>query len=105
MTTPAQSTTGLVDRRPALIVRARNADDVVAATRPRARHRARGLGPRRRPQRGGRAVTDGGVMIDLADMTAIAVDPERGTVTAGRRRDLERAQRRDRRARLAVTAA
>jgi FAD/FMN-containing dehydrogenase len=31
----------------------------------------------------GRAVTDGGVMIDLAEMKAIAVDPERKTVTAG----------------------
>ena len=31
----------------------------------------------------GRAVADGGVMIDLAEMKAIAVDPDRGTVTAG----------------------
>jgi FAD/FMN-containing dehydrogenase len=74
---------GLVDRRPALIVRARNADDVVAAL-----DLARGTGLEVSVRGGGhnvagRAVSDGGVMIDLADMTAIAVDPERGTVTAG----------------------
>ena len=51
----------------------------------------------------GRAVADGGVMIDLAEMKAIAVDPDRGTVDGGRRRHLERAERRHRRHGLAVT--
>ena len=32
----------------------------------------------------GRAVTDGGLMISLADMNDVAVDPERATVTARR---------------------
>src|SRR4051794_38512830 len=73
---------GLVDRRPALIVRCRSADDVVAAL---ALARDEGLEVSVRGgghNVAGRAVTDGGVMIDLAEMKAIAVDPERGTVTA-----------------------
>jgi FAD/FMN-containing dehydrogenase len=73
---------GLVDRRPALIVRCRTACDVAAA-----------LGLARRAGlevsiRGGghnvagRAVTDGGVMIDLAEMKGIAIDPDQATATA-----------------------
>src|SRR6476661_6656552 len=73
---------GLVDRRPALIVRARTADDVVAAL-----DLARGTGLEVSVRGGGhnvagRAVTDGGVMIDLSDMTAIHIDPQRATATA-----------------------
>src|SRR4051812_27177890 len=74
---------GLVDRRPALIVRCRSADDVVAAL---ALARDEGLEVSVRGgghNVAGRAVTDGGVMIDLAELKAIAVDPERGTATAG----------------------
>jgi len=74
---------GLVDRRPALIVRCRGADDVVAAL---ALARDSGLDVSVRGGGhgvSGRAVGDGGVMIDLAEMTAIAVDPERRTLTAG----------------------
>ena len=73
---------GLIDRRPALIVRARSTDDVVGAL---ALAREAGLEVSVRGgghNVAGRAVTDGGVMIDLAEMTAIAVDPERATVTA-----------------------
>ncbi|TMK75748.1 MAG: FAD-dependent oxidoreductase, partial [Actinobacteria bacterium] len=65
---------GLIDRRPELIVRCRTTNDVVAA-----------LGLARRTGlevsiRGGghnvagRAVTDGGVMIDLAEMKGVAID-------------------------------
>ena len=74
---------GLVDRRPALIVRCRTAGDVVAAL---ALARDAGLDVSVRGgghNVAGRAVSDGGVMIDLAEMKAIAVDPDRGTVTAG----------------------
>src|SRR3954470_21988624 len=74
---------GLVDKRPALIVRCRSADDVVAAL---AMAREAGLDVSVRGgghNVAGRAVADGGVMIDLAEMKAIAVDPDRGTVTAG----------------------
>src|SRR3954468_8422555 len=73
---------GLVDRRPALIVRCRSADDVVAAL---ALARDEGLEVSVRGgghNVAGRAVTDGGVMIDLAEMKAITVDPERRTATA-----------------------
>src|SRR3954447_26904123 len=73
---------GLVDRRPAAIVRARTAGDVVAAP---ALGRGAGLGVSVRGgghSVAGRAVTDGGVMISLADMRHVAVDPERATVTA-----------------------
>jgi FAD/FMN-containing dehydrogenase len=74
---------GLVDRRPALIVRARSADDVVHAL---ALARDAGLEVSVRGgghNVAGRAVADGGVMIDLAEMRAIAVDPEAKTLTAG----------------------
>ena len=47
----------------------------------------------------GRAVTNGGVMIDLAEMKGIDVDPERADRPRRGRRPLERAQRRRRRAR------
>ena len=73
---------GLVDRRPAVIVRCHGAGDVVAA-----------LGAARRAGmevsvRGGghnvagRAVTDGGVMIDLAEMRRVTVDAAARTATA-----------------------
>src|SRR5512132_4624354 len=73
---------GLVDRRPALIVRCRTAGDVVAALAL-----ARQTGLEVSVHGGGhnvagRAVTNGGVMIDLAEMTAITVDAERATATA-----------------------
>jgi len=73
----------LIDRRPALIVRCRGADDVVAAL---ALARDAGLDVSVRGgghNVSGRAVADGGVMIDLAEMTAISVDTERRTLTAG----------------------
>jgi FAD/FMN-containing dehydrogenase len=73
---------GLIDRRPALIVRCRTAGDVVAAL---ALARQAGLEVSVRGgghNVAGRAVTNGGVMIDLAEMKAISVDPERATATA-----------------------
>ena len=68
---------GLIDRRPALIVRCRTTNDVVAALAF-----ARGAGLEVSIRGGGhnvagRAVTDGGIMIDLAEMKGIAIDPER----------------------------
>ena len=73
---------GLIDRRPALIVRARSAEDVVAAL---AFARSGGFEVSVRGgghNVAGRAVTDGGVMIDLAEMKHISVDAEHGTATA-----------------------
>ena len=73
---------GLVDRRPALIVRCRTTNDVVEAL---AFARRAGLEVSIRGgghNVAGRAVTDGGVMIDLAEMKGITVDPEQATVTA-----------------------
>jgi FAD/FMN-containing dehydrogenase len=73
---------GLVDRRPALIVRCRTTSDLVAALaiarRAGLEVSVRGGGH----NVAGRAVTDGGMMISLADMKDIAVDPEGATVTA-----------------------
>jgi FAD/FMN-containing dehydrogenase len=74
---------GLIDRKPALIVRCRTTNDVVAAL---AFARTAGLEVSIRGgghNVAGRAVTDGGVMIDLAEMKEIAVDPDRATATAG----------------------
>jgi FAD/FMN-containing dehydrogenase len=73
---------GLVDRRPALIVRCRTTGDVVAAL-----EFARSVGLEVSVRGGGhnvagRAVTDSGVMVSLADMKDVAVDPARATVTA-----------------------
>src|SRR4051812_31671698 len=73
---------GLVDRRPALIVRAHSTTDVISALAL-----ARGAALEVSVRGGGhnvagRAVTDGGVMIDLSEMKAITVDPDRRTVTA-----------------------
>jgi FAD/FMN-containing dehydrogenase len=73
---------GMIDRRPALIVRCRTADDVAAAVRF-----ARGEGLDITVRGGGhnvagRAVADDAVMIDLAEMKAVHVDPEARTVRA-----------------------
>jgi FAD/FMN-containing dehydrogenase len=74
---------GLIDRRPALIVRCRTTNDVVAALafarRAGLEVSVRGGGH----NVAGRSVTDGGVMIDLAEMKRMAVDPDRATATAG----------------------
>ena len=73
---------GLIDRRPALIVRCRTTNDAVAAlafaSRAGLEVSIRGGGH----NVAGRAVTDGGVMIDLAEMKGIAIDPDRATATA-----------------------
>jgi FAD/FMN-containing dehydrogenase len=74
---------GLIDRKPAVIVRCRTTNDVVAAL---AFARRAGLEVSIRGgghNVAGRAVTDGGVMIDLAQMKEIAVDAHRATATAG----------------------
>jgi FAD/FMN-containing dehydrogenase len=73
---------GLIDRGPALIVRCRTRNDVVEALAF-----ARGAGLEVSIRGGGhnvagRAVTEGGVMIDLAEMRGIAIDPYRATATA-----------------------
>jgi FAD/FMN-containing dehydrogenase len=73
---------GLIDRRPALIVRCRKKDDVVAAL---ALARQAGLEVSIRGgghNVAGRAVTDGGLMIDLAEMKGIEIDADNATATA-----------------------
>jgi FAD/FMN-containing dehydrogenase len=73
---------GLIDRKPALIVRCRTTDDVVA-TLALARSAALEVSIRGGGHNvAGRAVTDGGVMIDLAEMKGITVDPDQATATA-----------------------
>jgi FAD/FMN-containing dehydrogenase len=82
MTRHAPVHNGLVDRKPAVIVRCRSAQDVVAAL---AFARSGGFEVSVRSgghNVAGRAVTDGGVMIDLAVMKNITIDPEQGTATA-----------------------
>src|SRR5215510_4004959 len=73
---------GLVDKRPALIAQCANATDVAEAIRLTQR-----LGLEVAVRGGGhnvagRATIDGGVMIDLAPMKEIRVDPEKRTVRA-----------------------
>jgi FAD/FMN-containing dehydrogenase len=73
---------GAIDRRPALIARCRGAHDVAAALRLarerdlRVAVRGGGHGV------AGLAVNDGGLVIDLSPMKAIAVDPRARTATA-----------------------
>jgi FAD/FMN-containing dehydrogenase len=73
---------GLIDRRPAIIVRCRSAADAAAAVRFA---RAEGLDISVRGgghNVAGRAVADDAVMIDLAEMKGIEVDPGARTVRA-----------------------
>jgi FAD/FMN-containing dehydrogenase len=66
---------GMVDRRPGLIIRCADADDVVSAIRFVGKHRllvsVRGGGH----GIAGNAVCDGGLMIDLSQMKSVRVDP------------------------------
>jgi FAD/FMN-containing dehydrogenase len=71
---------GMIDRRPALIVRPASADDVVAVV-----NLARGSGLPLAIRGGGHnaaglAVCDDGIVIDLSSMKAVHVDPEARTV-------------------------
>ena len=72
---------GMVDRRPAVIVRCRSTSDVVAALDFAQREQLdvsiRGGGH----NVAGRAVADGGVMIDLAEMKGVTIDAGRATAT------------------------
>ena len=75
---------GMIDRRPALIARCASVADVVAAV---SFARAQGLlvsvrgGGHNTP---GVAVCEGGLMIDLAGMKSVRVDPARQTGASGR---------------------
>ena len=72
----------LIDRRPAVIVRCRSADDVSAAVRFA---RASGLEITIRGgghNVAGRSIADGALMIDLAEMKNADIDPEARTVRA-----------------------
>ena len=73
---------GLIDKSPALIARCHGTADVVDAVRlaraSRLEISVRGGGH----NVAGRAVTDGGLMVDLAEMKGIHVDPEARTVRA-----------------------
>jgi FAD/FMN-containing dehydrogenase len=73
---------GLIDRRPAVIVRCREAGDAAAAVRF-----ARATGLEIAVRGGGhnvagRCVVDDALMIDLAEMTDVTVDPDAGTARA-----------------------
>ena len=73
---------GLVDKRPALIVRCHGAADVADAIRF-ARDEGLEISVRGGGHNvAGRAVSDGGLMIDLAEMKGIHVDPVAQTVRA-----------------------
>ena len=90
---------GLIDKRPALIARCRNTADVVDAV-----NAARDSGLELSVRGGGhnvagKAVTEGGLMIDLSLMKGIHVDPERRTVRAQGGVTVERTRPRHRRLR------
>ena len=67
---------GMIDRRPALIACCHSTSDIVAAV-AFARHAGLELSIRGGGHNvGGRAVTNGGVMVDLSQMRNVEVDPE-----------------------------
>src|SRR5262245_3267512 len=71
---------GLIDKRPALIARCRGAADVADAVLL-ARQSGMELSVRGGGHNvAGRAVTDGGLMVDLSSMRGIHVDPQARTV-------------------------
>ena len=83
----------MIDRRPALVVRAAEASDVIRSVRLAGKYRLllsiRGGGH----NIAGNAVCDGGLMLDLSGMNAVRVDPEARTARVGpgaRLADLDR---------------
>ena len=73
---------GLIDKRPGLIARCATTEDVVAAVNL-ARDRGVELSVRGGGHSvAGRAVTEGGLMVDLSLMRSIHVDPAAGTASA-----------------------
>ena len=73
---------GMIDKRPALIARCLGVADVVAAVNL-ARDHGFELSVRGGGHNGaGKAVTEGGVMVDLSLMKGVYVDPARGTARA-----------------------
>jgi hypothetical protein len=73
---------GLIDKRPRLIARCRNTADVIDAVNT-ARHAGLEISVRGGGHNiAGKAVTEGGLMIDLSLMKGIHVDPARRTVRA-----------------------
>src|SRR4051812_663620 len=74
---------GMIDRKPALIARCADTADVVAAVRFAGEQ---GLGVAVRGgghNAAGLAVADGALVVDLATMNAVEVDPQNRTATAG----------------------
>src|SRR5690348_7453525 len=74
---------GMIDRRPALIVRCRDADEVAAAI---AYGRARGLPIAVRGgghNAAGLSVCEGGLVVDLSLMRQVSVDPAARTARVG----------------------
>src|SRR6476469_8970390 len=65
---------GLIDKRPARIARCRTTDEVVDAVNAARRGGGHNVA--------GKAVTEGGLMIDLSAMKGVHVDPQRRTVRA-----------------------
>jgi FAD/FMN-containing dehydrogenase len=73
----------MIDRRPGLILRCRSTQDVVAAVNVA---RAHGLAPSVRcggHNVAGKAMSDGGLTIDLSGLREVTVDVERKLVHAG----------------------
>ena len=73
---------GMIDKRPALIARCIGVRDIVEAVNY-ARERELEISVRGGGHNvAGRAVTEGGLKIDLAEMRAVVVDPERRIAVA-----------------------
>jgi FAD/FMN-containing dehydrogenase len=73
---------GMIDRRPALILRATGTADVVTAVNFARDHDLEIAVHGGGHNVAGNAVSDGGLMLDLSEMTGVSVDPEARTVRA-----------------------
>jgi FAD/FMN-containing dehydrogenase len=73
---------GMIDRRPSIIVRCGGVEDVISAIRFAREHDLLVAVRGGAHSAAGLAVCDGGIVVDLSQMTAVRVDPERRTARA-----------------------
>ena len=74
---------GGIDKRPAVIARVANDEDIRRVSRSRAIRERRARDPRRRPQHHRHCSSDGGIVLDVRDLNALEIDTDARTAEAG----------------------